>query len=477
MNNNECPEGTSVIEKNNVVPEPMVTFDGKQPVVSDPLSREEGGETKNVLRYSYDSFAREFSARNSIVKIQGILYLYLQERGYYHPVVVGAVDIAVRMQIPKDMQNRCNNSTINEMIKWLYAWIEEYQGAYNRAEYVNFKNGYLDIVTGKFFPHSSDAVFTYTLNVEYVFDVKKTPVFDEFLANICSGLTGLDRLLAEHFGYVISSIRSVKLISVFYGPSNTGKSTWLELLNMAVGDDFTRAIPLQNLGGNFRTIELLGLRLNTFSEIDDFKLSDTYMIKTLSSGGDRINCDVKNGKPIDFVNLAALVFATNTLENFKMIGRKDAIFQRLLIMPFLNQISNSNRIRGLKEKLQGELPYIIKKFVLPGLMRFYHNNFEFTDTALIEQMKTDLLKSENSVYKFVAEFCEFGEDLRVSTVELFAYYRNYCYNNDLKCVNKTEFFECVDIVDRYFELSFPILRKRVRMEGDNTQGYVGIGIK
>jgi P4 family phage/plasmid primase-like protien len=346
IKNDNIAEKREAITK-EVVPTPMVTFYDETTTPEASLSHENLGAQSNYVQYNYCKFAKEFMARNSIVKLQGILYLYLQERGYYHPLVIGASDIPVRMQMPSDMQDRCNNTTINEMIKWLYAWIGEYVGNYNNAEHVNFKNGYLDITTSELHPHSSNAVFTYVLNVDYVSDMNDTPVFDEFLSNICYGQMGLDNLLAEHFGYIISNIRSVKLISVLYGPSNTGKSTWLELLNMVIGDEFTKAIPLQNLSGNFRTIELLGSRLNTFSEIDNFKLNDTYMIKTLSSGGDRINCDVKNGKPVDFINLAALVFASNTLENFKLIGRKDAIYQRLLIIPFLNQINTNKRIIGL----------------------------------------------------------------------------------------------------------------------------------
>jgi putative DNA primase/helicase len=307
--------------------------------------------------------------------------------------------------------------------------------------------------------------------------MKNTPVFDEFLSNICSGQEGLEDLLAEHFGYIISSIRSTKLITVLYGPSNTGKSSWLELLNMVIGDDFTKAIPLQSLNGNFRTIELLGSRLNTFSEIDNFKLNDTYMIKTLSSGGDRINCDVKNGKPIDFVNLAALVFASNTLDNFKLMGRKDAIYQRLLILPFLNQVTNCCKIVGLKEKLMQELPYIVKKFALPGLYKFFTNYCQFTDTELVNRLKEELLKSDNSIYKFLSEFCEFGEDLRVTTADLYGYYKNYCFNKNLTCLKKIEFLNCVDIADAYFKLSFPIIRKKVRVDDDNTQGYIGIGLR
>jgi phage/plasmid-associated DNA primase len=131
----------------------------------------------------------------------------------------------------------------------------------------------------------------------------------------------------------------------------------------------------------------------------------------------------------------------------------------------------------LLEKLRQELPYIVKKFALPGLYRFYANYYEFTDTALINQMKSDLLKTNNSIYKFLSEYCEFGEDLRVTTVELYGYYRNYCYSNNLNCVKKTEFLEYVDIADTYFNLGYPIIRKKIRIGEDNTQGYVGLGLK
>ncbi len=467
----------AIENKKGVEATPMVVFYDKELSVEKLEPHEVAKLSPSYTQYNYSDFAKEFMERNSIVRIQGILYLYLQERGYYHPLVIGASDIPVRMQIPNDMQNCCSNTTINEMIKWLYAWVGEYCGGYNQADLVNFRNGYLDIITGEFHSHSSSKIFTYVLNVDYVTDMKDTPVFDEFLSNICYGQEGLEDLLAEHFGYIISSIRSIKLITVLYGPSNTGKSTWLELLNMVVGDDFTKAIPLQNLSGNFRTIELLGTRLNTFSEIDNFKLNDTYMIKTLSSGGDRINCDVKNGKPIDFVNLAALVFASNTLDNFKLMGKKDAIYQRLLILPFLNQVANCRKIVSLKEKLMQELPYIVKKFALPGLHKLFANYCEFTDTELINRLKEDLLKSDSSIYKFLSELCEFGEDLRVTTADLYGYYKNYCFASNLNCVKKSEFLNCVDIADTYFKLSFPIIRKRVRVEDDNTQGYVGIGLK
>lgn len=162
-NKENINDQTGAIEKGTERATQMVLFFSEKVSEEEPESHQLEKSSPSYTQYNYADFAKEFMARNSIVKIQGILYLYLQERGYYHPLVIGASDIPIRMQMPIDMQNRCSNTTINEMIKWLYAWTGDYCGNYNHSELVNFKNGYLDIKSGKLYSHSSSKIFTYVV--------------------------------------------------------------------------------------------------------------------------------------------------------------------------------------------------------------------------------------------------------------------------------------------------------------------------
>ena len=427
-----------------------------------------------------DDVAKEIYIGNIFRKQNEVLYVYSYTNGYYFSITPDNLENIIRCISPKKYLHLLNRYNLRE----IYSWLDYYSMniSENVSQYagVNFNDGFYDLISGCFYLHSPDRFLTYKLPINYEYQnvsSMDTPIFDKFLRDISCGNHVIESLLLEHLAYVIGDNRCLKLITILYGTSNTGKSIWLDLLAHATGANNTTNIPLEQLPSNFMTINLLNKRLNAYSEIGNKRLDNIYILKALS-GNDTIKCDVKYGNAISFKNKAALVFSTNTLEPLKCLDPGNALFERFLIIPFFNQIPREQQDPYLVEKLVRELPTVIKKYIIDsGLLKKLHNNF-YNFTYILEaiNMKFEFLNPLTSVELFAIECLDFVRGAKIHKQALYDAYTTYCYNNKLVVMSKSDFCNYVKNYHRNSK-TVPVEENRFRLDGDNKHGYINVRLK
>lgn len=432
--------------------------------------------------FSPVSFANYLLKYQQFIKIHTVLHLYDYEFGHYKPLTTGLGDRFIRMITPESFQEKVNTNFIKETIYWLDTKVTKQaslNSLYYSSMHLNFIDGYLDVENNRFYQHNPNMVFT--SYIPFTYDeccaANDTPFFDKWVREITDNDDSHQALLAQVFGYLLSEYRALKKMIIFFGPTNTGKSKWLNLLQHAIGDEFIKSISLHNLTTNFRTAELVGAKANICAEIDQRKISNIDLIKALLGNTDKINADVKGGKPIEFVNRAALVFSTNTLDGLNVADPGNALSSRMLIIPFKTVITPDREDNHFINKLLQELPSILYKFAIPGFRDLMCNNFRFTQAAALELRNTEQAKLDTAL-SFLERACVFHGEARIHTNNLYDVYMHFCNTNKLPALEKLKFKNLLGNLHYYLKNIAPLTySEKFRYSGCNQNGYYGIGLK
>ena len=422
-------------------------------------------------------FALQLQKAHPFIKIHSVLHIY--KEGYYAPLTTGNGDQIIRQVSPVALKKYLTTNLIKETISWLDALVTKQateQQLYFSSLHLNFLDGYYDVINNKRHPHSPTMIFTSVLPFSYQECARsaKSDLFDDWLDQSTNGVADSKILLAQVFGYFLCENRSAKSMFILYGDSNTGKSVFLNLLKTALGSNFVKSISLHNLTANFRTAELVGAKANIFAELDHHKLTNIDTIKALIGGTDQVNADVKNGRPIEFVNKAAMLFSTNTLDCLHVVDPGNALANRLLIIPFKKVVPPSQIDPRLLSRLIEELPAIIYHFAIPGLHYLIGENFRFCPNAVTQFQNSQQEKLHHAI-AFLKSSCSFECQLKEHTETLYDAYIHYANKNRLAALTKLEFKKLLCNLHQHIADIAPLThREKFRKNGSNQNGFFGI---
>lgn len=178
--------------------------------------------------------------------------------------------------------------------------------------------------------------------------------------------------------------------------------------------------------------------LNIASEIDSEDQLDKWIVKNLITG-DPITWKVIYQKPMDFINTAKLVFATNNLPYLKDWGI--AVNRRLDIIEFNRIFQEQERNYGLRNELREELSEIML-WAFEGLKRF-NTRWRFKTPASIKDFVNRYVEESDSVLQLIAEEFEITQNPsdRIVRGDIYEDYKNYCIKNGFKPVCSRKFYE------------------------------------
>ncbi len=425
-------------------------------------------------------FALQLFSAHHFIKIHSVLHIYLGS--YYIPLTTGKGDQIIRLVCPVSLRKYLNANFIKETIAWLDTIVTNQaseQQLHFASLHLNFLDGYYDVVNDKLHPHSHNMIFTSVLPFSYEECARsaRPADFEPWLNRVTKESANLKMLLIQVMGYFLCENRSAKSMFILYGASNTGKSVFLNLLKTALGPDFVKSISLHNITANFRTAELVGAKANIFAELDHRKLTNVDMVKALIGGIDQVNADVKNGKPIEFINKAALLFSTNTLDCLRIADPGHALANRLLIIPFNEIVPPSEIDPQLLLRLVKELPAIIYHYVIPGLYYLIKDNFRFCLNATA-QFKDPQQEKLLHAITFLKSFCSFECQQKEHTDTLYDAYIHYANHNRVAALTKLEFRKLLCNLHQHIEDIAPLTHcEKFRKNGFNKNGFLGIELR
>jgi putative DNA primase/helicase len=222
---------------------------------------------------------------------------------------------------------------------------------------VNVRNGMLDLATGTLKPHDPAYLSTVQLPIEW--DAEATcPRYLEWADSV--GITDQLDDLEEVSSTMLDPTKTPAKAAFLYGPSRSGKSTYLRLLEAVAGSANRSAVTLQQLSENrFMAANVYRKVLNAAADLPATHVDDLSVFKMMT-GADAVQADRKYGKQFTFTNRALFVFSANDPPTVSESSR--AYAER--IKPFRFGRSFAGReSQAVEDAIRAELPGIFVRLV------------------------------------------------------------------------------------------------------------------
>lgn len=251
------------------------------------------------------------------------------------------------------------------------------------APLLNCTNTMVDLRTGAMRPHSPDHMSSVQVTVSYDAEAQAPG----YLAWLREALrqdhhtdADVDRLvtdLEEVAGTMLDPTKTPSKALFLFGPSRSGKSTFLRLLKAVAGATNTSAVTLHDLDRDqFAAANLYGRMLNVAADLSNKHVEDLSLFKMLT-GEDVIKGNRKYGQQFEFTNQALIAFSANELPTVSEASR--AYAERMKPFHFPNSFAGRED-KTLEERLLTELPGILTRWVKAYGRFLARGGYSHTDT-------------------------------------------------------------------------------------------------
>src|SRR5687768_4046612 len=259
---------------------------------------------------------------------------------------------------------------------------------------LNCKNGMLDLNTLELEPHDPSFMSTTQIPVEWDPDAR-APRYEEWLLSVCPLQT---EDLEEVAGTMLDPTRTPHKAAFLFGPSRSGKSTMLRLLQAIAGVENRTAVTLHDLARDrFAAANVYGKILNSAADLSSAHVDDLSVFKMMT-GEDPIHGNRKYGAQFTFTNQALFAFSANDLPTVSESSR--AYAER--IKPFHFPDSFAGREDPLLEgRLREELPGILVRWVQAYRRMTLRGGYLATDAGVRQEFET----RSDRVAQWVAAVC------------------------------------------------------------------------
>lgn len=260
------------------------------------------------------------------------------------------------------------------------------------------ENGVVHLESGELLPHSPDYLMTTKFPVKY--DPAATcPLFDSWLSESTT-IKGRDQVdvLLDVTSQVLDFTRLPSKSPFLFGPTRSGKSTFLELLMKLVGPGAVSGMKLQDLESDqFALADLYGKRINIDADVSDEYVPSVSNLKRLT-GRDPLQANLKYGKRFTFINQALPVFSGNTLPT---VGERSRAFMARVVPVSFPHSREGHEDETLPGRLEAELPGILNRLIEAWRARKARGKFLPPRRSVL----TDFEQRVSSVHAFLHDAC------------------------------------------------------------------------
>jgi len=333
----------------------------------------------------------------------------------------------------------------------------------DRGRFLCMENGLLNVETLELIKHTPN--YFSPVQLPYPYDPNAPcPEFELFLEDIMLGLQGYVDLIQEYLGYLFRpDLREQKFL-LCVGEGANGKGVLFEVVQSLVGVENCSQVPLTHFGERFALYSTIGKMVNLTHESSRILEDEAENMLKSYVAGDRLTVDRKNRDPVEVKPTAKLMIVTNSLPRFG--DKTQAIWRRILLVPFDLILSEKLQVKNKAELLVRELPGILN-FALQGLKRLNTKGFTVPEgqKELIEEYRRDA----DPARAFLLD--NYDDSLNGSYVpcaEVYVKYRVFCEANGYRPMSERPF-------GKHAKRIFPrIERRRVGSREDRAYVYQGL---
>ncbi|WP_160690112.1 phage/plasmid primase, P4 family [Clostridium sp. C2-6-12] len=447
---------------------------GDEVVFNSNLKQQEKEDIGSITQGKVCSELTDYYLNLGIFKvINDSLYMYNHSLGYLIKLKEGREAVKlINLIKDKRRKNRIASKTIEEVIKRLKNIEEinlEYEEVNANPQYINCKNGVVDILSGELMTHDIKHKFTYCINAEYISskEIRWNETEKFFNTSLEANQTKV-QLLMEVIGYLISDYNNAKKAFIFLGKPHSGKSLLTKIISKLVGCENISNIPFHKLGDRFSNAELSINKLNINAELDSTPIRKISNFKAIV-GNDYLSAEFK-GKPLfSFKSKTKLLFCGNYMPEIKDIESTEAFLDRLVFLMFNRSTPKEEMDYCLEEKLMKEIDLIFTVAIW-RLKTLVLNNFQFTMPKDSKEFLNEYSNRQNHIQEFISEACILESNAKIHTKDLYNIYLKFCNENCISPYNLIKFNEYIATIDG-------VDRSRFRINGKNLRGFMGVSIK
>ena len=260
-------------------------------------------------------------------------------------------------------------------------------------------NGVLDVVGRNLLDFDSELNALNKMPVEFDEDAEEPKAFLNYLEDVVEDEE--ERMkLQEFVGYTLFhwDVPFEKALFLV-GPTNSGKSTFIDIVNMLHDDNAVAHVtPQEVLEDQYKPAQLYESWLNTRNDIPSETVKNVGKFKELISG-EEIVMEKKMVKNFSYSPNAKHMYAGNQLPSSSIDD--SAMYERILLCAMPKTIPRKDQDRQLLNKVEGELSGVLN-WALDGLDRLLEQN-RFTADRTASETETMWNKWSSSVKRFKHE--------------------------------------------------------------------------
>jgi putative DNA primase/helicase len=361
------------------------------------------------------------------------------------------VDPSRRSALEKSAGRAGSAAGISAMIRLSRSEVEisATRSQFDRDErLLNVENGTLDLRTGVLHPYRREQYITRLAPVQFDASARSED-WEQFLHDVTGGDDELRRFLQQIAGYVLVGGNCEQKLFLIFGPGATGKSSFIAALSAMLGDyaltaSFDSFLRGRTGGGiNNDIARLDGPRLVTSSEVNAGRRIDEGTVKQLT-GGDKITARFLYGEHFEFLPKFTPVWVANHPPLTD--SEDDAIWRRLVLVPFTVQVPLDRRDPALREKLC-ECPATraaIFAWAVEGCLQLQREG-KLVAPQVVKQATEEYRLSLDGLSDFLVECCEVGGDGAMAPrTELYNHYVAYARELGSAFLSNQKFFRRIE---------------------------------
>lgn len=228
--------------------------------------------------------------------------------------------------------------------------------------------------------------------------------------------------LQEWFGFQLYRSYFIKKAVILFGPKDTGKTIFLNLLTKFIGEKNKTGVSLHKISSNnnFVVASLENKHSNIYDDLSSDDISDEGGFK-IATGGGYISAEHKFGDPFQFRNFAKHTFATNKIPAMKNTD-DDAAYSRWMPIPCDNEVPKEEQDRFLEAKITTpeEMAGLLN-WALEGLKRLLQTG-KFSFSKDVQEIRAIMQRHNNPLVAFAQDCLQQKDNGRISKERMYELY-------------------------------------------------------
>ena len=294
-------------------------------------------------------------------------------------------------------------------------------------DHLNVDNGIVDLRSGAVIDHDRTWFFTKCLNMGYDANADRS-VIDTFMQTITADDLELTQYIKRAVGYSATGRTDEHCLFFAYGNGKNGKSTFMNMLSMVMGDYATTTsvealldVNAKGEGASPYMARLPGKRLAMAQEMPEGRRMNESLVKSIT-GGDRIATRGLYKDVFEFTPSHSLWVSGN--HKPRIAGTDDGIWRRLRILPFTVSIPEGERrnSRVIEAEFYAHRAGILR-WIIEGARMWYKMGLGSCNA--VDVATSEYRGEEDAVARFISERCDLGPTKSVSKALLYAAWREW----------------------------------------------------